>query len=346
MLVLLPPSETKSDGGNGAPLDLGELSMPQLTDTREMLVQALVDLAADSEASMRALGLGATQADEIERNAKLWVSATRPALERYTGVLFDALDVPSFTRVQREKAYRRLAMGSALFGAVRAGDPIPAYRLSGGSKLPGFGTLQALWKPELTDALVAEAAGDLVVDLRSGVYQQLGPVPGAVTANVRRALAFAGSATPSHEVYLCHNYCELGATKAVIAEAATWPWVRRGESGISVEGARALLLGPECGSGPTEAFMIGREFCHGHAGGDFSLHATLPEPLAEAAVDAGWAELHFFAAAGKAPRTVVLIYAPRDDHERDVVLRLVRASYEFALGQPNPCALPLMATDS
>ncbi|WP_420753237.1 peroxide stress protein YaaA [Rhodococcus sp. O3] len=184
MLVLLPPSETKSDGGNGAPLDLGELSMPQLTDTREMLVQALVDLAADSEASMRALGLGATQADEIERNAKLWVSATRPALERYTGVLFDALDASSFTRVQREKAYRRLAMGSALFGAVRAGDPIPAYRLSGGSKLPGFGTLQALWKPELTDALVAEAAGDLVVDLRSGVYQQLGPVPGAVTATV------------------------------------------------------------------------------------------------------------------------------------------------------------------
>jgi hypothetical protein len=132
----------------------------------------------------------------------------------------------------------------------------------------------------------------------------------------------------------------------VIAEAASWPWVRRGDSGISVEGARALLLGPECGSGPTEAFMIGREFCHGHAGGDFSLHATLPEPLAEAAVDAGWAELHFLAAAGKAPRTVVLIYAPRNDRERDVVLGLVRASYEFALGQPNPSALPLIASDS
>ena len=184
MLVLLPPSETKSDGGDGAPLDLGELSMPQLSDTREMLVQSLVDLAVDSEASMRALGLGATQAGEIERNAKLWVSATRPALERYTGVLFDALEAKTFTRVQREKAYRRIAMGSALFGAVRAGDPIPAYRLSGGSKLPGFSTLPSLWKPELTDALVAEAAGDLVVDLRSGIYQQLGPVPGAVTATV------------------------------------------------------------------------------------------------------------------------------------------------------------------
>ncbi len=61
-------------------------------------------------------------------------------------MLFDALDAKSFTKVQREKAFRRLAMGSALFGAVRAGDPIPAYRLSGGSKLPGFGTLQSLWK--------------------------------------------------------------------------------------------------------------------------------------------------------------------------------------------------------
>ncbi|WP_395704674.1 peroxide stress protein YaaA [Rhodococcus ruber] len=184
MLVLLPPSETKSDGGDGAPLDLGELSMPQLTMTREALVQALVDLAADHEASTVALGLGPTQADEIERNAKLWVSPTRPALARYTGVLFDALDAAGFTRAQRAKAYRRLAIGSALFGAVRAGDPVPAYRLSGGSKLPGFGTLASLWRPELSDALSAEAAGELVVDLRSGVYQQLGPVPGAVTATV------------------------------------------------------------------------------------------------------------------------------------------------------------------
>nr|WP_206025854.1 peroxide stress protein YaaA [Rhodococcus sp. 14C212] len=183
-MVLLPPSETKSDGGDGAPLDLGELSMPQLTATREELVQALVDLAADQEASSLALGLGPTQADEIERNAKLWVSPTRPALARYTGVLFDALDAGSFTRAQREKAYRRLAVGSALFGAVRAGDPIPAYRLSGGSKLPGFGTLASLWRPELSGALTAEAAGELVVDLRSGVYRQLGPVPGAVTATV------------------------------------------------------------------------------------------------------------------------------------------------------------------
>nr|WP_206037596.1 peroxide stress protein YaaA [Rhodococcus sp. HNM0569] len=182
-MVLLPPSETKSDGGTDAPLDLTELSMPQLTETREMLVDAVVSLASEPDTAREILGLGPKQDDEIARNAKLWVSPTRPALERYTGVLFDALDARSFTKAQRAKAYARLAMGSALFGAVRAGDLIPAYRLSGGTKLPELGTLRSVWAGELTAALVAEADG-LVVDLRSGVYQALGPVPGAVTATV------------------------------------------------------------------------------------------------------------------------------------------------------------------
>ncbi|WP_280239045.1 peroxide stress protein YaaA [Nocardia abscessus] len=184
MLVLLPPSETKSDGGAGTPLALDSLAMPQLTSVRARLIDEVVRLAADPERSRTALGLGKGADGEIARNAALRVSPTRPALERYTGVLYDALDARSFTKAQRAKAYARLGIGSALFGAVRAGDPIPAYRLSGGSKLPGLPTLSALWRDELAAALHTEAAGELVVDLRSGTYQQLGRVPGAITANV------------------------------------------------------------------------------------------------------------------------------------------------------------------
>lgn len=184
VLVLLPPSETKSDGGASAPLELSELAMPQLTAVRDKLVTELVGLAADPAASRAALGLGKGADAEIVRNAALRTSPTRPALERYTGVLYDALDAAAFTKVQRSKAFARLAIGSALFGAVRAGDQIPAYRLSGGSKIPGLPTLSALWRDSLADALHAEAGGDLVVDLRSGTYQQLGRVPDAITANV------------------------------------------------------------------------------------------------------------------------------------------------------------------
>ncbi len=184
MLVILPPSETKSDGGDSAPLDLDSLSLPELTGVRRRVADALVELSRDVEASREALGLGATEAAiaEVARNADLFTSPTRPAITRYTGVLYDALDYRGMTRASKTKAADRLMVGSALFGVVSATDSIPAYRLSGGSKLPGFGTLGSMWKPALSPAL--DALDDFVVDLRSGVYQKLGPVSGAVTATV------------------------------------------------------------------------------------------------------------------------------------------------------------------
>ena len=183
MLIVLPPSETKAGGGRGAPLDLDALSLPTLTPIRRKLAEAIVSLAHDHDASRKALGLGASATPEIERNAQLWTSPTRPAIERYTGVLFDALDYRSLTRAGKAKAIDRLAVGSALFGVVRAGDLIPAYRLSAGSKVPGFRTLAAEWKPALPEALAA-IGEDVVIDLRSGGYQQLGPVPDAITVTV------------------------------------------------------------------------------------------------------------------------------------------------------------------
>ena len=182
MLVLLPPSETKQPGGNGVPLDLAALTAPELTPVRTRLVESLVELADDVPASRAALGLSANQDDEVARNAALWTSPTMPALSRYTGVLYDALDAPSFTRAQRARADRRLAVGSALFGLLRAGDPVPAYRLSAGSTLPGLPTLRSIWRPALGPVL--SGLDDLVVDLRSGSYAALAPVHGAVTVQV------------------------------------------------------------------------------------------------------------------------------------------------------------------
>jgi uncharacterized protein len=182
VLVLLPPSETKAPGGEGPPLDLAALTAPELTAVRTELVESLVKLAGDVPAARNALGLSPKQDDEIARNAALWTSPTLPAVLRYTGVLYDALDVRTMTRAQRARAGRRLAVGSALFGLVAADDAIPAYRLSAGSQLPGLPTLRALWKPALSPVLAA--VDDLVVDLRSGSYAALAPVDGAVTVDV------------------------------------------------------------------------------------------------------------------------------------------------------------------
>ena len=197
MLVLLPPSETKADGGKGGPLDLAELSFPELNPVRAKLADALVELAGDVEASIAALGITPRQAGEVGRNAQLWTSSTMPALRRYTGVLYDALDVKSFTRAGLEKAQRRLAVTSSLFGVVAATDPIPAYRLSGGNSLPALGTVRSLWKPVLEPVL--HRIDGLVVDLRSGTYSAFAKLlPDAVNVRVVTENAAGERVTVSH----------------------------------------------------------------------------------------------------------------------------------------------------
>ena len=182
--ILLSPSETKSVGGPGSSLDLDRLSLPTLTDTRRSVADTLVTMCVEDPDSARStLGLSEKLAGEVDLNAQLWGTPCAPALGRYTGVLYDALNQGSFTRATRSRAEARLWIGSALFGLLAAGDPIPHYRLSAGTQLPGMGTLRATWRPALSEATI-DWADDLVVDLRSGGYHQLGPVPGAITIDV------------------------------------------------------------------------------------------------------------------------------------------------------------------
>ena len=103
MIVLLPPSETKRPGGDGPPLRLADLSTPALRPLRAELVDELVALAADREASRRALGLSPSQDAEIERNAALR-SATK---SRELQHRMDALrSVSLFTQLTDEECGR------------------------------------------------------------------------------------------------------------------------------------------------------------------------------------------------------------------------------------------------
>ena len=108
------------------------------------------------------------------------------------------------------------------------------------------------------------------------------------------------------------------------------PGVVEQPSRISVPGARALVLAPGEPGGPPEAFLVDREFAHLHPAPDHSLHAMLPTETVTEAVAAGWAEPHPVALRGLIPPTAVMLYAPRDEAELEVIESLVRASYAFA----------------
>ncbi|WP_194422198.1 YaaA family protein [Microbacterium abyssi] len=193
MKILLPPSETKRPGGSGAPLDLDALALPVLGSRRAAVVDALVSLADDPAESQRVLKLSDRQLDEIAHNRVLRSAPTMPAVDRYTGVLYDALDAASLTTPARRWLGAHVWVHAAPFGPIGALDGIPSYRLAAGTSLPGIAPLRRHWADAVGSA-IAQEEPTFVLDLRSEAYVVLGPVPASVPSVYVRVVTEQGRA--------------------------------------------------------------------------------------------------------------------------------------------------------
>lgn len=193
MKILLPPSETKRPGGTGKPLSLENLALPALLTERTTVADALVVLAADPVHARRVLKLSERQLAEIEHNSALRASPTMPAIDRYTGVLYDALDAAALDSRARRWLGGHLWIHSAPFGPVSALDGIPAYRLAAGTSLPGVRPLRRHWA-EATSAAIERESPTFLLDLRSEAYVALGPVPASVRSAYVRVVTERGRA--------------------------------------------------------------------------------------------------------------------------------------------------------
>ncbi len=114
--------------------------------------------------------MGSTQQDLVQLNARLPTAPTARADRVYTGVLYDALDLPSLSPGARRRAGTRVAITSSLFGLLRPADRIPAYRLSGDTTLPGLGPVAGTWREAIGPAAEKALGDGLLVDLRSSTY--------------------------------------------------------------------------------------------------------------------------------------------------------------------------------
>lgn len=176
MHILLPPSETKRSGGGSIFVADALAGQAHLGQARSAVRQALVSLCKDELGAAKALKLGVKNRNELQFNLQLDHGEAMPAIERYTGVLYDALDVQALTSSQRAWVDNHVSVQSALFGLVQARDEIVAYRLSASTRLPELGApLKRVW---------SEAHSDLdwsslgwVLDLRSKDYAALAPLP-------------------------------------------------------------------------------------------------------------------------------------------------------------------------
>ena len=175
MRILLPPSETKKNGGlPGSLLDLAALGFSGLTPTRRKVLSAVRVLCRNRAVAAAALGISEKQYFEVERNREVTRSEVLPAIDRYTGVVYDALDAPTLPEQSRLFAGDHLVIHSALFGLLRALDPIPSYRLSYNSRIPEL-SLKRTWSSVISQEL--ETLPGLIIDLRSESYVSMGPAP-------------------------------------------------------------------------------------------------------------------------------------------------------------------------
>jgi cytoplasmic iron level regulating protein YaaA (DUF328/UPF0246 family) len=238
VLVLLPPSETKAYGDSGPPLDLSSLSYPALTRARRALLADVVRLAKKETAALQE-ALQVSSRDEVLKNRDLKKAPTLPALELYTGIVYDNLSYATLAPAARERADESLVVASALFGLLRPTDRVPSYRLSGGTVLPGLGGLAPRWKPVLEPVL---ATAGFVVDLRSGAYANLARLPDACQVRVLRDEGGRRTVVSHDNKWtkgkLARALCEHGAgSVADVAEIG-----RTVSDDVEVEGDRVDLL--------------------------------------------------------------------------------------------------------
>jgi len=169
VLILLPPSETKTGRTSGKPAKPELVSFPELASTRRAVADALVTVSAHPDAPAL-LGVSANLRADIAHNVRLDSAPAVPVADLYTGVLYDALDLPSMDSAARRRANRWLVVISALYGALRPSDKIPPYRLSMGVNLGELGPLASVWRAPLAAVLPVAAGRGVIVDCRSSTY--------------------------------------------------------------------------------------------------------------------------------------------------------------------------------
>jgi cytoplasmic iron level regulating protein YaaA (DUF328/UPF0246 family) len=165
-VILLPPSEGKASGGDGPAWALGSMEL-DLDDSRLEVLDAVARAMKQTEAARAKLlgvkGKALASATAANRGARR--APTMPAIERYTGVLYDALDHGSLSAAHRRRLDGSVLILSGLWGAVAPSDPIPDYKLKMGASLPKLGKVSMWWRDELSDRLLQRSAGGRIWNL-------------------------------------------------------------------------------------------------------------------------------------------------------------------------------------
>ncbi len=113
LIVLLPPSEGKTDGGTGKPF----------SELHPVTLELLGRIAKSDPEKL----YSARKQEAEKLNAAVQKAPTMPAIERYSGVVYDALSYETLENKKWIEEHVRIVSG--LFGLVTPKQLIPNYKL-------------------------------------------------------------------------------------------------------------------------------------------------------------------------------------------------------------------------
>ena len=182
VIILIPPSEGKAPGGKKGKTLLevqhGFRATPAnafhlLDEARAEVRAALAKAFRSGKGLEKIFGVkGKPLEAATAANQGLDATPLMPAIERYQGVMFDAISYPTLSKAGKKNFDRWAIILSGLFGALRPRDLIPDYKLKIDARLPGAGKLDQFWGPHLTAGLKKALRGAIVWDLLPGAHRR------------------------------------------------------------------------------------------------------------------------------------------------------------------------------
>ena len=171
MKILLAPSETKKEGGDGK-FNLDTLILNQITPVRKKLFNEYNKIVTSNNLEQLSKMFGLKKEADILKYAQDISSyPTLKAIQRYTGVAFDHIEYESLDSKAQEYIDKNVILFSNLFGVIKASDKIPLYRLKQGEKIGELNPAN-IYKNSLKEPLDSYLENEDILDIRAGFYDK------------------------------------------------------------------------------------------------------------------------------------------------------------------------------
>ena len=180
-IILLPPSEGKQKGGNELKLykktskNLKHNSFKFLEEYRKYILNILIN--AISKFTIKDLEKifelkNQKLQDAITNTKNLSEEPTMPAIERYQGVMFKAINYKALTNEQKDNFNSSIIFIDGLFGLLKPQDLIPEYKLKITSKIKTL-NITNFWKEKLKTEFENILKNKIAIDILPQTHKKI-----------------------------------------------------------------------------------------------------------------------------------------------------------------------------